>query len=227
MKAIILAAGSWARLQPITLDKPKSMVEIAWKPILEYIIEDLYERVSEIVIVVKYKKEAVISYFGDEYKWVKISYIEQGDLKWTASALFWIEANEDVIIAYSDTIITKNDMNKIVNNEGNAILANRVENPEKYGIFKVDSEWNMLEVIEKPETYVWNLANFGFYKFDKEILELVKQVKVSKRGEYELTDAINMLCKKQKIKILALEDKFHDITYPEDIEKANNYILNQ
>lgn len=227
MKAIILAAGKWTRLLPITLNKPKSMIKINKKPILEYIIEDVYEKVTELIIIVKYKKEAVISHFWDNYKWTKITYIEQWDKKWTAAALMGIKSDEDVLITYSDTIISKSDMDKIIDFDGNAILANEVENPEKYWIFRVDDKNNMIEIVEKPKKYIWNLANFAFYKLDKDILRYVNEVKISERWEYELTDAINMLAKNKEIQILSIDNDFHDITFPEDIETANKYYLNK
>ena len=100
MKAIILAAWEWSRLRPLTNTTPKPMIKIFWKPILEHNIENIYEFVNEIIIIVKYKQEIIKDYFKDNYLWVKITYVEQWDLPWTWWALRWLDIEDDVIILY-------------------------------------------------------------------------------------------------------------------------------
>jgi NDP-sugar pyrophosphorylase family protein len=63
MKAIILAAGRGTRLQPLTNTTPKPMIQVCGKPILEYLVESLYQEVSEIILIVKYKQEVIKEYF--------------------------------------------------------------------------------------------------------------------------------------------------------------------
>jgi NDP-sugar pyrophosphorylase family protein len=77
MKAIILAAGEGTRLKPLTNTRPKPLIEIMGKSILEYNLECVYKDVDEIFIVVKYLKEKIIEKFGNNYKKVKITYIDQ------------------------------------------------------------------------------------------------------------------------------------------------------
>jgi len=83
MKAIILAAGEGTRLRPFSNTKPKPMIKIFGKPILEHNIEKIYQSVDEIIIVVKYKKEVIQNYFQDNYKGTKITYQEQNEQKGT------------------------------------------------------------------------------------------------------------------------------------------------
>lgn len=223
MKAIILSAWQWTRLKPITNEIPKPMVRILNKPILEYIIENIYSKVDEIIIVVWYKPEAIINYFWDNYKWTKITYHYQvEDKKWTGSAIMWINIpkDTDIFLMYWDSIFEKEDLAKILDLKWYWCLVKEVTNPEKYWIFKQDENGFAIKIIEKPSEFVWNLASLGVYKFNYEIFELVYKIELSTRWEYELTDALNLFLKNNKFKLEKIEWKFIDITTSEDIGKA-------
>lgn len=226
MKAIILAAWEWSRLRPFTNTVPKPLIKIFWKSIIEHNIENIYKYVTEIILVVKYKEELVKEAFWNNYKWIKITYKTQGEEKWTAAALFWIKSDEDVLILNWDTIFNKIDLDKISNFNWYWVLVKEVENPEKYWVFKIDEDWNIMSVIEKPKKFIWNLASLWVYKFDSKILEYVNQVQKSERWEYELTDAINLYTKHFPFKPLTIEKEIIDITYPWDILTANAHFLN-
>ena len=225
MKAIILAAWRWTRLKPITNTTPKPMINIAWKPILEYSLESIYQKVDEIIIVVKYLKDEIINYFWDNYKNTKITYFEQWDDKWTAWAIRWINFLDDFILINWDSIFDKKDFEKIFDLKWYWALVLETETPEKYGIFKQDEDWFAKEIIEKPTEFVWNLANLWVYKFSKEMLDIAWKVWLSKRGEYEITDAINIFLETNKFKLIPLEWEFIDVWYPWDILDANKFFL--
>jgi len=225
MKAIILAAWVWSRLQPLTNTKPKPIIKIFWKTIIEHNLEHVYKEVDEIIIIIKHKGEEIKNYFWDTYKTTKITYITQWEYKWTAGALKEININDDFILLSWDNIFEKNDLEKIVNFNWYWILAQTVKNPQKYWILKIDMDWNIDSVIEKSNTYVWNLASLWVYKLNSKIFEYIKEVELSPRGEYELTDAINIYVKNHPLKVLEIKWKFIDITYPWDIFAANNYFL--
>lgn len=225
MKAIILAAWEWSRLRPLTNTIPKPLIEICWKSIIEYNLEDIYKKVSEIIIVVKYKKELFFEKFWDNYKWTQITYITQWEEKWTAAALFWIESKMDILVLNWDSIYNKKNIKNIIDLKWYWVLTKEVENPEKYWIFKIDVDWNIISVTEKPKEFIWNLASFWAYKFNSKILEYVNQIQLSSRNEYELTDAINLFVKAIPLKALKATEEVIDITYPWDILSANNYYL--
>ncbi len=226
MKAIILAAWEWSRLRPFTNTIPKPLIKICWKSIIEHSLENLYKYVEEIIIVVKYKKELIIKEFWNNYKWVKISYHNQINEKWTASAIKWIKSDVDLLIMNWDSIFDKSDLEKIINFNGYWVLVKKVSDPEKYWVFKIDVDWNIKEIIEKPETNIWNLANLWVYKFDSKILDIVENISISKRWEYEITDAINKYVKLFPFKAFEIKWAFIDIWYPWDILTANAHFLN-
>ena len=123
MKAIILAAGEWKRLRPLTNTIPKPIIKIFWKTIIEHNLEHIYKYVSEIIIVVKYKADEVKKAIWDEYKKVKVSYREQSDKPWTAWAIMWMEdIKKDVIILNGDSIFPKKDLKKISEDFGKNLM---------------------------------------------------------------------------------------------------------
>ena len=225
MKAIILAAGEWSRLRPLTNTIPKPLIKIFGKSIIEHNIESIYEYVSEIIIVVKYKQDLIKQTLWDNYKWVKITYKIQGEEKWTWAAIRWIESDIDVLIMNWDSIFDKADLKNLINFNWYWVLVKKVPDPEKYGIFKIDQSGNIIEIVEKPEKYIWDLANLWVYKFDAKIFSMANNIKLSSRNEYEITDAINEFVKEFSFKAFEIKWDFIDIWYPWDILTANNNFL--
>ncbi len=227
MKAIILAAGRWTRLRPITDTIPKPLIKIRGKSILEHLLEQLCHDVDEFILVVNYKKEVFIDTLWNNYCGVPISYKKQWEEKWTGAAIKWIPCNDDVLIVYADSIFSHDDIYTLIHSESYGCLVQEVNNPEKYGIFSQDINWNAIKVIEKPQEDIGNLANLWAYKFSRKILTLAEKIKVSPRGEYELTDAINEFCKTNTFKLFPIKWYFLDISYPDDIEKVEKILQKQ
>lgn len=227
MKAIILAAGEGTRLRPFSNTKPKPMIKIFGKPILEHNIEKIYQSVDEIIIVVKYKKEVIQNYFQDNYKGTKITYQEQNEQKGTWAAIREISLPKtDILVLNGDSIFDQKDFDKIISFSWYGALVQAVSDPSKYGIFKQNSWGLASEIIEKPENFVWDLANLWVYKFNEEIIEISKNIPLSKRGEYEITDSINAFIKKHPFHLFPIWENFIDVGYPWDILEANAHFLN-
>ncbi len=227
MKAIILAAWEWSRLRPLTKTIPKPLIKIFWKTILNHNLEIIYKYVDEIIIIVKYQKEKIIESLWNNYKWINIVYKEQSDEKWTWAAIRWIKLNDDLIIMNWDSIFDKKDINKLITFNWYWVLVKKVQNPEKYWIFKVDINWNIKKIVEKPKKNIWNLANLWVYKFNWKIIDFAENIELSIRNEYEITDAINEFVKKIPFKAFEIEWEFIDVWYPWDILKSNSYFLNK
>ncbi len=225
MKAIILAAWEGSRLRPLTDTTPKPLIKICWKSIIEYTLEALYKHVKEFIIVVKYKEEVIKNYIWDNYKNVKITYITQNDEKWTWAALKDIQIKWDFLIIYWDSIIEKDDLKKILKSKYYWWLVKEVDNPWIYWIYKQDDEWFAKEIIEKPESFIWNLANLWWFKVNQDLIKYVNEIWKSKRWEIELTCAINKFIANNKFKLITIEWEFIDIGYPWDILDANSYFL--
>ena len=237
MKAVVLAAGEGARLQPVTLTRPKHLIKVGGKPILEHCLKALKAcRVSEILIVVHFMADAIHNYLGDGEKiGLKIKYIEQKKVLGTGNAVSVAEpfVEDDFLLVYGDLLFTADAVKKVVGlhkKEKPAITMAvvPVEKPEDYGIIDLD-ESNVKRIIEKPirKEAPTNLANAGIYVFSTEIFEKVRETSASARGEWEITDAISLLLRDGKPVLAARvsrEDWF-DVGRPWDLLKANRWAL--
>ncbi|CAB3288948.1 UDP-N-acetylglucosamine pyrophosphorylase / Glucosamine-1-phosphate N-acetyltransferase [Methanocaldococcus lauensis] len=224
MDSIILCAGKGERLKPLTENRPKPMIPIAGKPILQHIIEKVEDLVDNIYIVVKYKKEKIIDYFKD---YPKVKFLEQGKIDGTGQAVLTAKDyvdNEFLVI--NGDIIFEDDLRGFLKYKY-AIAVKEVENPENFGVVVLDEENNIVEIQEKPKNPKSNLINAGIYKFDRKIFDLIEKTKISKRGEREITDAIKQLIKEEKVKGIKLEGYWNDVGRPWDVLEANKHLLSK
>ena len=225
MKCVILAAGEGKRMHPLTLTRPKVMLPIANKPILEWnLINAIDAGVKEFVFVVGYKSEMVRNYFGKGEKWdAKIDYVNQGKALGTAHAIGMVEKFvDDFIVLCGDTTFGKEDIKKIVDKKTSIGLL-KVENPEEYGIVEIKGK-KVFKIYEKVQNPISNVINAGIYHFDKKIFDFIKKTEKSPRGEYEITDSINMMLKSVEIEGLFLKE-WRDVVYPWHLLDANEEIL--
>ena len=222
MDAVILCAGKGTRLMPLTENRPKPMIPIAGKPILEHIINKIENFVDNIYLVVKYKKEIIINYFKNH---PKITFIEQKEIDGTGYAVLMAKnhINDDFLVINGD-VIFDDDLKDIMHYK-NAMALTEVDNPENFGVVVLDDEDNIIELQEKPKNPKSNLINAGIYKFEKNIFEILENLKPSERGEVELTDAIKELIQNGNIKGIKLNGYWNDIGRPWDLLDANKHLL--
>jgi NDP-sugar pyrophosphorylase family protein len=117
MKCVILAAGEGKRMHPLTFTRPKVMLSIACKPILEWnLLNAKKAGLKDFIFVVSYKSEMVRNYFGDGKKWgIKIEYVNQGKPLGTAHAIGMVKHFvDDFIVLCGDTIFGKDDIKNIM-----------------------------------------------------------------------------------------------------------------
>jgi len=225
MKCVILAAGEGKRMHPLTFTRPKVMIPIANKPILEWnLINAVKAGIKEFIFVVSYKSEMVRSYFENGKKWnVNIEYVNQGEAQGTAHAIGMVEKFvDDFIVLCGDTIFGEQDIKNVVS-DSNSMGLFKIENPKEYGI--VDTKGNkVVKIYEKMQEPFSDIINAGIYHFNKKIFEYITKTKKSSRGEYEITDSINMMLEKNDIKGVNLEE-WRDVVYPWNLLDANEEIL--
>ena len=223
MDAVILCAGKGTRLLPLTENRPKPMLPVGGKPVLEYIIEKVEDFVDNIYLVVKYKKEVIIDHFKDH---PKVKFVEQGEVDGTGYAL--LSARNylgDEFLVINGDIVFEDDLRSILPHE-NAIGLVEVKNPEDFGVVVLDRENNVVDIDEKPKDPKSNLINGGIYKFQSDILDILEDLEPSERGEVELTDAIKELIREGRIKGIKLKGYWKDIGKPWDLLDSNRFILN-
>ena len=240
MKAVVLAAGEGVRLQPITSTRPKPLIKVGGKPILEHCLDALKASgIEEAVIVVHYMADAIRQYFGDGKKFgLKIEYVEQAAVLGTGNAAGVAEpyVNDEFLLVYGDLLFSAEAVKSVVNSHQaekptTTMAVIPVEKPESYGIVELEGEKRIKRIVEKPkpEEAPSNLANAGIYVFSTEIFAKIKETSASARGEWEITDAISLLLKENKV-LLAVKlsrDDWLDIGRPWDLLEANRWTLDR
>jgi UDP-N-acetylglucosamine diphosphorylase / glucose-1-phosphate thymidylyltransferase / UDP-N-acetylgalactosamine diphosphorylase / glucosamine-1-phosphate N-acetyltransferase / galactosamine-1-phosphate N-acetyltransferase len=238
MKAVLLAAGEGVRLLPITAKRPKHLIRVGGKPILEHCIDALKANgVVEMLIITHYLGDAIRAYFGDGSRMgLKIDYIDQKEVLGTGNAASLAEtfADGSFLLVYGDLLFSHEAITKVIevygSGQASAVMAVvPVDNPESYGIIEFKGSNIVKRIVEKPspKNAPSNLANAGLYLFNKEIFGGLKKVKKSPRGEWELTDAVTYLVEEGKAVLTAQISKadWFDIGRPWDLLDANVWAL--
>ena len=224
MKTVMLAAGEGKRMRPLTYTKPKVMLPVANKPILEWnLINAIKAGLNDFIFVIGYKGEMVKNYFGDGSKWnVNIEYVSQEKALGTAHAIEMVEDFvEDFIVLCGDTIFGSNDIKKMKRKYGIGLV--KVEDAKEYGVVELKGK-KIVKIHEKMEEPISNTINAGIYHFGKEIFEYIKKTEKSPRGEYEITDSINMMASSHEIEGVYIEE-WKDVIYPWNLLELNEEIL--
>lgn len=226
MKAVILSAGEGTRLRPLTISKPKVMLPLANKPIMRYLIEALSKNgVRDIIVVVGYKKERIMSYFGDGDKFgVKIEYVEQNKQIGTAHALKQAEEfiDNDFLVLPGDNLLDAKAISRLMNEKGNALLITESVMPSQYGVVHIENE-KIVHIKEKPKETISNLISTGTYKFTKNVfLEIDEAMEEEK---YDLTNTARKMIEKGNVIKCVRTESWIDIVYPWDMLSANALIL--
>ncbi len=232
MEAIILAAGEGTRLRPLTSTRPKPMLPVAGKPILEWDLEALRDsKIKKASIIVGYKKEAITEYFGDNFNGMKIEYVEQKEQLGTGHAVSMAEKNtgENFLVMNGDLIVSKNLISNFIkdhtrSDSDTSICVVEVKNPSEFGIVEVDGSI-VRSIVEKPRDPKSNLANAGIYIFNSKIFDAIKRIEKSARLEYELTDAIKIMLSGDRVCAFQCSEQWIDIGRPWDLLDANEIIM--
>ncbi|MHA1230325.1 MAG: sugar phosphate nucleotidyltransferase [Candidatus Helarchaeota archaeon] len=239
MKGVILAAGHGTRLLPFTSFRPKHLLPVAGKPILHHSIEYMRDilKIENVILVVGHQRQAIMDYFknGNDFG-IDISYVIQHTSQYhgLAAAVNLVEdkINSDFALLLGDNLF-RADLKQVIEyhfetNASATIHIEENENPCRYGVVEIDKDNNVISLEEKPDKPKSNYVISGFYVLTPTIFEMIKGLKPSKRGEYELTDAIQRLVdKKYTVKASQIHGWRIDIGYPEDLLNVNKFYLNE
>jgi len=228
LKAVILAAGEGNRMRPLTSNRPKVMLPIANKPILEHLLIEAGEAgVKEFIFIVGYCDEQVRSYFGQGEKWgVEIAYSEQRKQLGTADAIRMVAGMLDggFLVINGDVVVSREDIGRLMKNGQNTMSVIEVTDPRGLGMVEL-SEDRVVGIYEKKQKPPTLMANAGLYLFTQEIFEAISRTEKSPRGEYEITDSLQLLMDTPEGLHYQLINSWLDISYPWDLLPANESML--
>lgn len=201
MKGVILAAGKGTRLYPVTHHVAKPLLPIANRMTMEYAFDRLKEMgIHEICVVVGENEPQMRDSLGDGSAFdVQLSYARQHEPKGLAHAVGFTRAyvGDDSFVLYlGDAVYSRGFVDFIEKFKStgcaNLNLVKAVEDPRRFGVANVHED-KIVKLVEKPQNPESNLAMAGLYAFGPQIWEVLPKLQPSARGEYEITDAIQLL----------------------------------
>ena len=224
----MLAAGEGRRLRPLTETRPKVMIPIANKPVLEHVLVNAKQAgLTDFVLVVSYKKDTIVDYFGDGKKWgVHIEYVHQLKPLGTADAIGTVAdvVDDRFVVLSGDTYIGTRDIKKLLQTNHVAMGIKQYEQVESYGTVMIRNN-QVRKIAEKTSDALSRWINLGVYLFDRSIFDSITQTAVSQRGEFEITESLQRLIDTgNTVDAVAMQD-WMDSGRPWDLLEMNEYLL--
>ena len=234
MKGIILAGGAGTRLHPLTLVMSKQMMPVYDKPMIYYPLSTLiYSGIREILIISTPNDLPIFKkLLGDGSRiGCKLEYKVQKEPNGLAQAFIIGEefiGTDKVCMILGDNIFQMkiNTLSKCKDVDGGIVFGYHVHDPERYGVVEFDKNFRVLSLEEKPDKPKSNYAVPGLYYYDNSVIEIAKNIKPSKRGEYEITDVNKAYLMKGKleVKLLGRGTAWLDTGTFSSLMQANQYV---
>lgn len=240
MKGVILAAGKGTRMRELTRNRPKPMIEVAKRSILERIFEALRQAgIRDLIVVTGYFANLIEDHFREGSAFgLRIRYVRQEVIDGTGSATRLVEpyvSDEAFFLTYGDIITDPANYPRFLKayeeHPCDAQLAvYPVEDPWQGAAVYVEPDGRVRDIVEKPPrgTSRSNLNNAGLYVFRPLIFRYLRQIKKSPRGEYELTDAIRLMIQAgHEVRAVELGGYWGDMATPEDVLRMSRFLEEQ
>jgi len=204
------------------------MLPIANKPILEHLLVEVREAgIREFIFVVGYHDERVRDYFGSGGKWgVSITYSTQRRQLGTADALKTVEGLVDgnFLVINGDVIAGQKDISRLSSKNDNTVGVAEVKDTTGLGVVEVSGD-RVVHIYEKVEKPASRMANTGLYLFTPDIFDAISQTSKSPRGEYDITDSLQLMIDKGHHVSYQEISYWLDLSYPWDLLLANESLL--
>jgi bifunctional UDP-N-acetylglucosamine pyrophosphorylase/glucosamine-1-phosphate N-acetyltransferase len=220
MQAVILAAGQSTRMFPLTITRPKPLLLLANRTLLEHKLDALQNIAEEAIIVVGYKKEMILNAIGKNYHGIKITYVEQKEQRGTGDALLLVKSHVKgkFIMMYGDDWYSSQDIKACIKH-AHAVVVAEVDHPEHFGVIHHEN-MTLKGIIEKPSNPPSNLVNTGLYALDEHIFPHLENVGISERGDREFPPALVSLAQEKPVHCVKAS-QYYSIGYPWDLLHAD------
>ncbi|WP_135303667.1 bifunctional sugar-1-phosphate nucleotidylyltransferase/acetyltransferase [Haloarcula amylovorans] len=220
MQVVILAAGEGTRMRPLTAQRPKPMLTVGGKPLVEHVARTAVSAgADEVIVVVGYEGAQVKSHLGDRVDGAPIRYARQREQQGTADAVVAAREHLDgpFAVLNGDNVYEPDALARLFESAP-SIACTRVETPSNYGVVMTD-DGTVSSLIEKPTQPPSDLVNAGAYVFPAAAREALN-VTESERGERELTDALNHVIDEHDVTPVVIDD-WLDVGRPWELLEAN------
>jgi bifunctional UDP-N-acetylglucosamine pyrophosphorylase/glucosamine-1-phosphate N-acetyltransferase len=206
------------------------MLPLAGKPIIEHLLMEMQKAgIKDFVIISGYHDEIIRSYFGNGSHWnIDIQYVNQRKQLGTADALRMAAdfIDGDFIMANGDIIVNHQEIRHLIARNGNIMSTIELPDVSNLGVVEI-LEGKVQHIYEKMAEPPSHLANAGLYLFTEDIFRAIEKTEKSLRGEYELTDSIQILVDSGVPVYYQMLNKWLDLSYPWDLLTANENFLTE
>ncbi|MFC7187107.1 bifunctional sugar-1-phosphate nucleotidylyltransferase/acetyltransferase [Halorubrum yunnanense] len=228
MYGVVLAAGRGTRMRPLTDRRPKPLLPVGDRSLLERVFDAALDVVEEFVVVTGYRGEAIREAIGNSYRDRPVTYVQQAEAKGTAHAVAQVEpvVDDDFLVLNGDVVVDASLPRALADATGTAVAATEVPDPRAYGVLSTADDGSLADIVEKPDDPPTNLANVGCYAFGPEVFESIERTPESERGEYEITTTIDLLLADgRRIDVAPYEGTWLDVGRPWELLAANELAL--
>jgi len=233
-----LHGGYGTKLRPLTHTGPKQLIPVANKPISQYVLESLRNSgIHDIAIVLgDIYPERVKQYYGDGSRFgVNITYVYQGEPKGIAHAVGLCKefVGDEAFVVHLGDDLLKGGVKKFVKEFKKSdyeamVLLCKVREPQRFGVAEFDKKGLLVRLVEKPKEPPSDYALIGIYFLKPTIFGMIDKLKPSWRGEFEITEAIQLLMNgRSSVGHRFVDGWWKDTGTPEDILESNRLILDE
>ncbi len=225
MQAVILAAGRSTRTYPLTRTRPKPLIPIWDKPLLEHQLGQLAGLVKEAILVVGYRRDQIEARFGNEHHGIRLRYAEQRTQRGTADAVLAARPyiSERSLVLNGDDFYHHADLKALLAG-GRGLLVTQAPDPQNRAVVRCELD-AVIDIVEKPPNpEPGALCSVGGYCIEYADLKLLDDLPLSPRGELELPDFILRLVRESKVRPQAINQWWLPLTYGWDVLTAVRHI---
>lgn len=236
LKVVIPMAGLGTRLRPHTWSKPKQLISVAGKAVLDHVLDTLSSLPNpkdiELVNIVGYLGDQIETHIGSYYPHLKTHYVVQDDPRGQSHAIYLAREylHGPMLVVFADTLIETN-LSFLASEAAEAVAwVKPVPDPRRFGVAVINSEGCVTRLIEKPQEMTNNLAVVGFYyiRCAEDLVSAIEeqmQRNLQLKGEYFLVDALNILLERGLRMRTEKVDIWLDAGTPEALLETNRYLL--